>query len=77
MSYYYYYYLQRNILLLGIPEYDMPPFESVLGDYDIPSTHHLLVQILEAKDLKPFVTGKPEDIFCKVQIKMKNFSGYV
>jgi hypothetical protein len=50
------------------------PFVSVLGQYDIPFQNNLLVSILEAKDLKPFVTGKLEDVYCKVYLRNSNLS---
>lgn len=49
-------------------------FQSVLGDADIPCTHSLLVEVLEAKDLKPFVTGKMESVYCTVGMRSSNIA---
>lgn len=43
-------------------------FDSLFG-MDITRTHNLLVEVLEAKELTPFVTGKKENVFCKVYMK--------
>lgn len=50
------------------------PIESLYGSYEIASRDQLLVQVLEAKDLKPFVLGKSEDVFCRVRLKLKNMN---
>lgn len=50
------------------------PIESLYGSYDIASRDQLLVQVLEAKDLKPFVVGKSEDVFCRVRLKLKSMT---
>ena len=50
------------------------PFDCALGDYDISTSHKLLVQVLEAKDLKPFVAGKLEDVYCRVYLKIKSIT---
>ena len=52
----------------------MARFDSVLGDDDIPDKNFLLVQILEAKDLKPFVTGKLESTFCQIRLKLSTLA---
>jgi hypothetical protein len=44
------------------------PFERALPA-GINHTHQLLVEVLEAKDLTPFVVGKTEDTYCKVFLK--------
>eukprot|EP01035_Chromulina_nebulosa_P017521 gene17521-23082_t len=44
------------------------PIESVLGLH-ISKQHQLLIDVLEAKDLMPFVAGKMEDVYCKIYLK--------
>jgi hypothetical protein len=50
------------------------PIDSLYGSYEIASRDQLLVQVLEAKDLKPFVLGKAEDVFCRIRLKLKNLN---
>lgn len=44
------------------------PFESLWGQR-VEKKHQVLVEILEAKDLKQFVIGKLEDTYCSVQLR--------
>jgi hypothetical protein len=46
-------------------------FDSLLG-LDIDRRHLLVVDVLEAKDLRPIVTGKAEDTYCKVYMKSQD-----
>lgn len=45
------------------------PFVSVLGDLEIPHTQSLLMEVLEARDLVPYVTGKKESVYCEIYVK--------
>ena len=36
---------------------------------DLGKCHSLLVEVIEAKDLKPFVTGRLESVYCAVSLK--------
>ena len=44
------------------------PFESLWGQR-IERKHQVLVEVLEAKDLRQFVIGKLEDTYCSVQLR--------
>lgn len=49
------------------------PLESAFGLH-INKLNQIQVEILEAKDLMPFVVGKLEDVYCKVYLRVKNGS---
>jgi hypothetical protein len=44
------------------------PFTNTLG-FSMESKNQLFVQVLEAKEVMPFVTGKKENLFCKLFFK--------
>jgi hypothetical protein len=51
------------------------PFESIL-DLELDGPDKLLVEVLEAKELRPIVQGKTENVFCQIYLKSKdNVSG--
>ena len=46
-------------------------FESILG-FEIDGPDKLLVEILEAKELRPIVQGKTENVFCQIYLRSKD-----
>ena len=51
------------------------PFESILG-LELDGPDKLLVEVIEAKELRPIVQGKMENVFCQIYLKSKeNASG--
>lgn len=67
-------------VMISRQKHKASPFDNLTAYANLTSTlgahiqrpHQLQVEVLEAKDLMPFVNGKLEDVYCKVILKSHN-----